>query len=257
MKSSSHERSGLVLSRHHDGNSAHAGNVGGGYDGGGQGGRAGDGEESRLAGLHLDVALGLAVALAVALGQRLGLGQPGGPLRVAQGQGAAVGVLPGPPGVLRGSVRVLVPGQGGSVAVVGSVLGGGGGAPLLAVLLGGPVAPGDAARGGDDGGGVGGGPLRVLLQPVALAVEGRGRRVVVLVVGVVVVLAGVEGLLGVPAGADGRQGAVLGEDVGAHAALGPGHALGGHGVLPGERGEGEKRRRVTDCHHGYPGDLTA
>lgn len=120
----SDQRSGLVLCRHHDGHTTHAGDVRGGYSGGGQRWRGGSGLE-----LHLKLAVGLR--------RRLSLGQLG--VALWSGQGAPVGA-----GLRRNGLSTR---QGGVVVV--AVVGGGGGS----VMAGRPVS-GHAARGGDDGGGV-------------------------------------------------------------------------------------------------------
>lgn len=203
------QRAGLVLCRHHDGHAAHAGDVGG------RDRRGGQWEGGGGAGLQLQLQL----LLAVGLWQRLGLGQLGVALR--PGQGAAVGA-----GALAVRQRVAV--------AVAEVVGRGG-----AVALRRPVAR-RAAGGRDDGGRVRGRALGVLLQ-LLVAVVVAVVEVVAVVVVVVVVVQGGRGLLVVRAGGDGGQGAVLGDDVGAHAALGPGDALGGLSVLPG----GAKAKRHT------------
>lgn len=194
------QRACLVLCRHHDGHTAHAGDVGGRDSGGGQWeGRDGGGGASLLA---------------VGLWQHLGLGQLG------------VALWPGHVGAVGANVcstGALAPRQRATVTVAEVVWRGG------AMALRWPVAR-RAPGGCDDGGGVGGRALGVLLQLLVAVVVA-----VVEVVAVVVVVVVVEGrrLLVVWAGGDGGQSAVLGDDVGAHAALGPGDALGSLSVLPG------------------------
>lgn len=199
------QRAGLVLCRHHDGHAAHAGDVGGRDGRGGQWGRDGGGGASLLA---------------VGLWQRLGLGQLGVALR--PGHRGAVGTDLGCAGALAARQRA-------AVAVAKVVWCGG------AVALRRPVAR-HAAGGRDDGGGVGGRALGVLLQLLVA---------VVVAVVVVVVVVEVRRLLVVRAGGDGGQGAILGDDVGAHAALGPGDALGSLSVFPG----GAKRDKQTNKTH--------
>lgn len=126
-----HQRSGLILCRHHDGHSSHAGDVGGGYHRGRQGWWAWN------------------LVLGIGLGYRLGLRERGGTL--CSRQRAAIGDR---------CCRVarLAAWQGAAV-VVTIVLHVGGSRGAMT----GTIASG-AARGGDDGGSVGGRALGVLLE---------------------------------------------------------------------------------------------
>lgn len=157
------------------------------------------------------------------LWQRLGLRQLGVALR--PGRGAPVGAVDP-------ATR-----QRAAVAVTKVVWRGG------AVALRWPVAR-RAVGGRDDGGGVGGRPLWVLLQ--------------LLVAVVVVEVVEMRHLLVVRAGRDGGQGAVLGDDVRAHAALGPGDALGGLSILPGGKHrngthiEDQKKEEESGRGAGFP-----
>lgn len=126
-----HQRSGLVLCRHHDGHTSHAGYVGGGYHRGRQGWWAWN------------------LVLGIGLGYRLSLRERGGTL--CSRQRAAIGAR------CCGVAR-LAAWQGAAV-VVTVVWHVGGGRRAMT----GTIASG-AARGGDDGGSVGGRALGVLLE---------------------------------------------------------------------------------------------
>lgn len=136
----SHQRTCLVLCRHHDGYATHAGDVGSGDCGGGQWWGGGS------------------LRLAVGLQQHLSVGQLGVTLRSGEG-GTAAGGLRGD-----GPTRQ-------TAVVVAVVRGGGGGGSVMVrlMLVGRPVAS-CAARGCDDRSSVWRGALRVLLQMVVIAV---------------------------------------------------------------------------------------
>lgn len=125
----SHQRTCLVLCRHHDGYATHAGDVGGGDCGGGQ--RRGGGS----------------LRLAVGLQQHLSVGQLGVTLRSGEGATAAGGLRgDGPTRQAAAVVVAVVRGGGGG--------GGGGGSVMVRVMVVGRPVASCAARGGDDGGGV-------------------------------------------------------------------------------------------------------
>lgn len=120
----SHQRTCLVLCRHHDGHATHAGDVGSGDCGGGQWRRGGG-----------------SLRLAVGLRQHLSVGQLGVALRSGEGAPAGAG--------LRGEGPARQ-----TAVVVVAVVGGGGGSVVVRVLVVGRPVASCAARGSDDGGSV-------------------------------------------------------------------------------------------------------
>lgn len=167
----SHQRTCLVLCRHHDGHATHAGDVGSGDCGGGQWWWGGG-----------------SLWLAVGLRQHLSVGQLGVTLRSGEGAPAGAG--------LRGE------GPARQTAVVVAVVGGGwgGGSVVVRVLVAGRPVASCAASGCDDGGSVWRRALGVLLQMVV---------VVVVVIQLFVVGAGGNGGQGAVLGDDVRAHSAL------------------------------------------------